>query len=173
VARTVVRGTAQSPDHVRSLREGTARDLAANHPSHERKRRHSFVGPEVRAAAAHILQRSRTGSTFTITAPAKRACGDTYVREEDLALLFGELVKRVRIPGGQCCEGTSRESGRQGDHCANYHDASPTANSCRSGQSSIAPTMIAERPHLGRAMEQHVCGPRGRTSTRSRRDGAP
>jgi site-specific DNA recombinase len=74
--------------------------VAANHPPHGTKRQHSFVG---------LLKCGRCGCSYTAEIKkglyvyyhctgAKGACGNSYIREEGLALLFGELVKRVRIP---------------------------------------------------------------------------
>jgi site-specific DNA recombinase len=72
---------------------------AANRPRYG-KHQHAFAG---------LLTCGRCGSAYTAEVQKGKyvyyhctghrgRCGNTYVREEDLALLFGELVKRVRIP---------------------------------------------------------------------------
>jgi len=72
---------------------------SANHPRHT-KRRHAFAG---------LLTCGRCGCALTAEVKKKRyvyyhctgargACGNTYVREEDLAQLLGGLVQQVQIP---------------------------------------------------------------------------
>jgi DNA invertase Pin-like site-specific DNA recombinase len=74
--------------------------VAANHPPHGTKRQHSFVG---------LVKCARCGCSFTAELKkglyvyyhctgAKGPCGNSYVREEDLGALLGDVVKRVRIP---------------------------------------------------------------------------
>jgi hypothetical protein len=55
------------------------------------------VLPTVNTASVGPLIDKRQYFSYHCTG-AKRACGNSYMREEDLGLLLGELVKRVRIP---------------------------------------------------------------------------
>jgi len=72
---------------------------SANHPRHT-KRQHAFAG---------LLTCGRCGCTVTAEMKKKRyvyyhctgargACGNTYVREEELARRLGRLVQQVQIP---------------------------------------------------------------------------
>jgi site-specific DNA recombinase len=74
--------------------------VAANHPPHETKRQHSFVGLLKcgRCGCSYAAEIKKGLYVYYHCTGAKGACGNSYIREEDLALLFGELVKRVRIP---------------------------------------------------------------------------
>ncbi len=72
---------------------------AANHPRHT-KRQHAFVGLLTcgRCGCAYTAEIKKERYTYYRCTGYRGACGNTYIREEDLARLLGEVVKQIRIP---------------------------------------------------------------------------
>ena len=72
---------------------------AANHPRHT-KRQHAFAGLLTcgRCGCAYTAEIKKGLYTYYHCTGHRGACGNTYVREEDLARALGELLKQVRIP---------------------------------------------------------------------------
>jgi DNA invertase Pin-like site-specific DNA recombinase len=72
---------------------------AANHPRHI-KRQHAFAGLLTcgRCGCAYTAEIKKGQYIYYHCTGYRGACGNTYIREEDLAHLLGELVKQVRIP---------------------------------------------------------------------------
>lgn len=72
---------------------------AANHPRHT-KRQHAFAGLVTcgRCGCAYTGEIKKGRYVYYHCTGHRGACGNTYIREEELARGFGELVKRVRIP---------------------------------------------------------------------------
>jgi len=107
--------------------------VAANHPPHGTKRQHSFVG---------LLKCARCGCSFTTELKkgqyvyhhctgAKGPCGNTYIREEDLAILLGEVVKQVRIPT-ELADAVAKVL-RESDRCRSGHLCAPIGRNVRRG----------------------------------------
>lgn len=72
---------------------------AANHPR-QTKRQHAFAGVVTcgRCGCAFTAEIKKGQYVYYHCTGARGACGNAYIREEDLARLLGELVKNVRIP---------------------------------------------------------------------------
>jgi len=72
---------------------------AANHPRHT-KRQYAFAGLLTcgRCGCAYTAEIKKCRYIYYHCTGHRGACGNTYVREEDLARALGELVKQVRIP---------------------------------------------------------------------------
>jgi site-specific DNA recombinase len=72
---------------------------SANHPRHT-KRQHAFAGllTCARCGCAYTAEIKKEQYIYYHCTGYRGACGNTYIREEDLARLLGELVKQVRIP---------------------------------------------------------------------------
>src|SRR6266851_2863464 len=72
---------------------------AANHPRHT-KRQHAFAGLLTcgRCGCAYNAEMKKGQYIYYHCTGYRGACGNTYIREEDLARLLGDLVKQVRIP---------------------------------------------------------------------------
>jgi site-specific DNA recombinase len=51
-----------------------------------------------RCGCAYVGETKKGTYTYYHCTGNRGPCGNTYVREEDLSRLFGETVKRVRIP---------------------------------------------------------------------------
>jgi site-specific DNA recombinase len=85
---------------------------AANHPRHTRdspsplsletstKRRHAFAGLVTcgRCGCAFTAEIKKGQYVYYHCTGHRGACGNTYVREEELIRQFGEIMKQVRIP---------------------------------------------------------------------------
>lgn len=74
--------------------------VAANHPPHATKRQHSFAGLVkcARCGCSYTAELKKGQYVYYHCTGAKGPCGNSYIREEDLGVLLGDLVKRVRIP---------------------------------------------------------------------------
>jgi site-specific DNA recombinase len=72
---------------------------AANHPRHT-KRQHAFAGLVTcgRCGCALTAELKKGQYVYYHCTGHRGPCGNSYVREEELARLLGELVKKVRIP---------------------------------------------------------------------------
>jgi len=72
---------------------------ATNHPR-QTKRQHAFAGLVTcgRCGCAFTGEIKKEQYVYYHCTGSRGPCGNSYVREEDLAGLLGELVKRVRIP---------------------------------------------------------------------------
>jgi hypothetical protein len=72
---------------------------AANHPR-QTKRQHAFAGLVTcaRCGCAYTAEIKKEQYIYYHCTRSRGHCDNTYVREEDLARLLGELVKQVRIP---------------------------------------------------------------------------
>lgn len=73
---------------------------AANRPRHT-KRRHAFAGLVTCAlcGCAFTAETKKGQYVYYHCTGHRGACGNTYVREEELARQFGDILKQVRIPG--------------------------------------------------------------------------
>ena len=72
---------------------------AANHP-HETKRNHAFVGLITcgRCGCAITAEIKKGQYVYYHCTGYRGACGNSYIREEDLARLLGDVVKQIHIP---------------------------------------------------------------------------
>jgi site-specific DNA recombinase len=72
---------------------------AANHPKHT-KRQHAFAGLVTCALCGCALtgELKKGRYTYYHCTGYRGPCGNTYIREEELARLLGDVVKHVRIP---------------------------------------------------------------------------
>jgi hypothetical protein len=72
-----------------------------SHPKHT-KRQHAFAGIVTcgRCGCAHTAEIKKGQYIYYHCTGYKGACGNAWVREEDLARLLGETVGQVRVPTG-------------------------------------------------------------------------
>jgi hypothetical protein len=140
--------------------------VAANHPPHGTKRQHSFVG---------LVKCARCGCSFTAELKkgqyvyyhctgAKGPCGNSYIREEDLGTLLGDVVKRSDTDRtGRCGrEGPARGPVRQRDFRAG------TTMRLQQQELTIRKTgsclrRPSERTNSRRSVDQQVSRARGGT----------
>jgi site-specific DNA recombinase len=71
----------------------------ANHPRHT-KRQHAFAGllTCARCGCAITAEVKKGRYTYYHCTGFRGACGNTYIREDELGRLFGGVVKRVNVP---------------------------------------------------------------------------
>ena len=89
---------------------------AANHPRHT-KRHHAFAGLVTcgRCGCAYTAEIKKGQYIYYHCTGYRGACGNTYVREEELARLLGNAVQQIRMPTGLAERAVAALHESQGD----------------------------------------------------------
>jgi site-specific DNA recombinase len=89
---------------------------AANHPQ-ETKRHHAFVGIVTcgRCGCAYTAEIKKGQYIYYHCTGYRGACGNTWVREEELTRLFGDALQQIRVPTGLADRAVTALRESQGD----------------------------------------------------------